>query len=139
MLIALAEMGFAVVDTDEPGWSAWSEDEGGYVWHEDRVADLLSEPQTGPLFISGAVSNQGRFYPCFDEIVLLSAPAEVLLHRVAQRENNDYGKTDAQRASILRDLREVEPLMRRTCTVEIDATQPLQAVVDRTCPTRRRF
>lgn len=126
-LIALARRGFAVVDTDEPGWSTWSEAEHGYVWHEDRITELLSKPPPGPQFISGAVSNQGRFYPHFDEIVLLSAPAEVLLYRIARR---DFGKTETQRASILRDLREVEPLMRRTCTVEIDATQPLRTVVD---------
>jgi len=30
---------------------------------------------------------------------------------------------------VLRDLAEVEPRLRRTCTHEIDATQPLAAVV----------
>ena len=32
---ALAELerrGFAVVDTDEPGWTEWSEQECGLVW-----------------------------------------------------------------------------------------------------------
>lgn len=34
-----------------------------------------------------------------------------------------------ERELFLRDLAEVEPLLRRTCTHEIDATQPLATVV----------
>jgi cytidylate kinase len=118
-----------VVDTDEPGWTAWSEAEDGYVWDEDRITALLAAPDA-PQVVSGAVSNQGLFYRSFDELVLLSAPVDVILERVAQRDTNDFGKTAAQRARIVRDLSEFEPLMRRSCTVEIDATQPLEIVVD---------
>jgi hypothetical protein len=45
------------------------------------------------------------------------------------RATNRYGKTPAQRALVLRDLAETEPHLRRTCTHEIDATQPLPDVV----------
>lgn len=82
-----------------------------------------------PLYVSGTVSNQGRFCPRFDAVVLLSAPVEVLLARVDARTGNDYGKTPEQRALILEHVAEVEPLLRATCTHEIDAAQPLAAVV----------
>ena len=39
-------------------------------------------------------------------------------------------KAPEQRGRVLRDLAEVEPLLRRTCTVEIDARQPLLKIVD---------
>ncbi|MFB7575754.1 hypothetical protein ACWEP4_45155 [Streptomyces sp. NPDC004227] len=42
--------------------------------------------------MAGCKTNQGRFYPLFDHIVLLSAPAEVLLARTAAQTNNPYGK-----------------------------------------------
>jgi len=42
---------------------------------------------------------------------------------------NDYGKTAEERALILSHVAEVEPLLRATCTHEIDATQPLDDVV----------
>ena len=42
---------------------------------------------------------------------------------------NPYGKTSVQRALILRHLAEVEPLLRATCTHEIDATRPGAEVV----------
>ena len=130
---ALAELrrrGFEVVDTDEPGWSEWSDKETGYVWREDRIAELLARERTVPLYVSGTVSNQGRFYPRFDAIVLLSAPADVLLGRIDSRTTNEYGKTADQRDLILTHLAEVEPLLRATCTHEIDATQPIDHVVD---------
>ena len=128
-LVELEQRGFAVVDTDRGGWSAWSDAAGGHVWCEDRIEELLDREGGPTLYVSGTVSNQGRFYPRFDAIVLLSAPAEVLLRRIATRATNDYGKSREERELILRDLAEVEPLLRATCTHEIDATQPLDAVV----------
>ena len=129
---ALAELrrrGFEAVDTDEPGWSEWSDEDGGYLWDEERIAELLDRDRGVTLFVSGTVSNQGRFYPRFDAVVLLSAPVGVLLARVAARTTNDYGKAEAERAEILANLAEVEPLLRATCTHELDATQPLAEVV----------
>ncbi len=130
-LAELGRLGFQVVDTDDDGWSEWSESDGGYVWQEDRMAELLSRRGGPSLYVSGTVSNQGKFYPCFDAIVLLSAPADVLLERIEKRTTNSYGKTADQRELVLRHLSEVEPLLRRGCTCEIDATQPLGVVVDR--------
>jgi dephospho-CoA kinase len=129
---ALAELrrrGFDAVDTDEPGWTEWSREEAGYLWREDRIADLLAERRIVALYVSGTVSNQGRFYPQFDAVVLLSAPADVLLARIENRTTNDYGKTIEDRALILSHLAEIEPLLRATCTHEIDAAQPLDDVV----------
>jgi dephospho-CoA kinase len=125
----LGRRGFEVVDTDRGGWTFWSDAEGGHVWHEDRVVELLERERTRPLYVSGTVSNQGRFYPRFDAVVLLSAPAEVLLRRITSRETNEYGKRRKERELILRHLAEVEPLLRATCTHEIDASQPLETVV----------
>src|SRR3954454_6611915 len=93
---ALAELrtrGFQVVDTDEDGWTEWTDEDGGHVWREDPIAALLSREEGPTLYVSGTVSNQGRFYPQFDAVVLLSAPAEVLLRRIERRTTNPYGKT----------------------------------------------
>jgi AAA domain len=129
---ALAELGrrgFEVVDTDWGGWTFWSDADEGQVWDEERIGELLRREWTRTLYVSGTVSNQGRFYPRFDAVVLLSAPAEVLLQRIASRETNQYGKRRDERQLILRHLIEIEPLLRATCTHEIDASQPLETVV----------
>ena len=134
---ALAELGrrgFRVVDTDAPAWSVWTptaDDEAGeWRWREDRIARLLDSVADETLYVSGCMSNQGAFYNRFDAVVLLSAPADVILDRVAHRTTNDYGKTPAERDRILADLHAVEPLLRATCTHELDAARPSAAVVE---------
>src|SRR5262249_49583422 len=129
-LASLADRGYAMVDTDDDGWTVWSEAEGGYVWREGRIAELLRSEDEQTLFVSGTVSNQGRFYQPVDAVVLLSAPGEVLLRRLETRTTNDYGKSSDERDLILHHLAEVEPLLRATCTHEIDASQPLELVVE---------
>jgi hypothetical protein len=107
----------------------WSDENSGYVWREDRIAELLAREREAPLFVSGTVSNQGRFYPDFDAVVLLSAPLEVLLGRIESRTTNDFGKTPGERARITSDFAEFELRLRATCTHELDATQPVESVV----------
>ncbi|EWM11666.1 AAA family ATPase [Kutzneria sp. 744] len=124
-LRALAARGHRAVDTDSSRWSRW--EDGDWIWREDALSALLRT--TGALFVAGCKSNQGRFYPLFDHIVLLSAPADVLLPRLSARTDNPYGKSSADRAEILANLAAVEPLLRATCTLEIDATAPLHDVV----------
>jgi broad-specificity NMP kinase len=130
-LAQLRRRGFQVVDTDEPGWTDWSDRDGGYLWREARMTELLSRDDDVTLYVSGTVSNQGRFYPRFDAVVLLSAPADVLLERLERRTTNSYGKAAEDRELILGHLAEVEPLLRASCTHELDATQPFAYVVQR--------
>ena len=134
---ALAELGrrgHQVVDTDCGGYSeeVRSSDAGGWeqVWREDRIEALLDGHDDGVLFISGCVSNQGKFYPRFDAVVLLTAPTNVILERVVSRESNAFGRREAERDRILYDLATVEPLLRAGATAEIDTCAPLDEVVD---------
>jgi broad-specificity NMP kinase len=133
-LHALAERGHDVVDTDDDRWSRWitlPNGERDWIWREDAIEDLLVTHTHGTLFVAGCKTNQGVFYRLFDHVVLLRAPADVLLKRIAARTNNPYGKTVQERARILRDLAIVEPLLRAGATTEIDATMPLADVVRR--------
>ncbi len=133
-LVELGRRGFRVVDTDLAGWSEWIPGAGGpageWLWREDRIAQLLTSEDERTLYVSGCTSNQRRFYDRFDAIVLLSAPAEVVLDRVESRTTNDYGKGPGERDRILSHLDSVEPLLRATCTHELDASRPIDDVVD---------
>ena len=133
VLAELGRRGHRTVDTDDDGWSEDVPTAAGGIerlWREDEISELLADPSPGPLFISGCVANQGRFYPRFAAVVLLSVPERVLLDRVASRTTNDFGKADAERVRILRDLHEVEPLLRSGATAEIDARRPVGEVAD---------
>lgn len=133
-LAELAARGFRVVDTDSTAWSRWipasPATEGEWLWREDRIAELLATAGEGTLYVSGCMSNQGKFYDRFDAIILLSAPAEVILGRVDSRTTNDYGKGPGERERILHHLETVEPMLRATATHEIDAGSPIGEVVD---------
>ena len=129
VLRVLAARGHRVVDTDADEWRVWVDD--GWNWREDAIASLLEAHEHGHLFVAGCHTNQGRFYDRLDGVVLLSAPAEVLLERIDARHDNPYGKSDEERALVLRHLAEVEPLLRATATAELDATEPLDAIADR--------
>ena len=137
---ALAELGrrgYRVVDTDDPGWREYREyvepvDElhrGEWLWVEERMTTLLDSDDGRSLFVQGCVRNQSKFYDLFDAVVLLSAGADVILDRVARRTMNDYGKSALERAMILDDLANIEPLLRAGCTHELDASRPLDDVV----------
>src|SRR5437763_11517032 len=128
-LVELERRGYRVVDTDSTEWSEWAPDTDEWLWREDRMAELLAEDGEPALFVSGCMSNQGKFYDRFDAVVLLSAPAEVILDRVDQRTTNDYGKTARERDLILMHLKTIEPMLRATSTHELDASRPVAEVV----------
>ena len=65
-----------------------------------------------------------------DHIVLLSAPWERLLERVTSRSNNPYGRTQPQQDEIRFYLNTVEPLLRRSATLELDGASPINELAD---------
>ncbi len=123
LLRVLASRGITTVDTDY----------GGYVeadgrWNDERIRALLDAHPS--IVVSGTVENQGDYYDRFDRVVLLSAPLDILLARVAARTDNPYGQTEEQRNEIRRHVAEVEPLLRRGAHVELDGTRPLTDLAD---------
>ena len=125
---ALAARGYKAVDTDD-GWSEPLPD-GRQQWREDAIDRLLDTEDADVLFLAGCEENQAQFHPRFDHIVLLSAPVETLLERVATRTGNPYGKSAEELSRILDDLENVEPLLRRVADHEIRTTAPLDEVVE---------
>lgn len=127
LIASLAALGYRAVDTDD-GWCEPQPD-GRQRWREDAIAALLATGDADVLFLAGCEENQVKFYPQFDRIILLSAPADVVTQRLAARTNNPFGKSAEDRRRILADLQEVEPLLRRIADCEIDTTMPLSEVV----------
>ena len=97
-------------------------------WDESRMDRLLARHQD--VVVSGTVENQVHFYHRFEHIVLLSAPLEVLMQRLRDRTNNPYGKSSAERAEIRRYVETIEPLLRRSATVELDGQRPVAELAD---------
>jgi len=138
----LVTRGFKAVDADSDEFSEWVESIGDsdafgppveagrdWVWREDRIQDLLSAEDADVLFVSGCAENMGKFLPQFDLIILLSAPAGVLIERLRTRTNNSYGKRPGEVDRVLDLVETVEPLLRRAARYEIDTSAPLEDVV----------
>jgi shikimate kinase len=128
VLAELAGRGYATVDTDDDGWIEVID--GEPLWREPLIKALLDRPRGVPLFVQGTVANQWHFYDRFDAIILLSAPIDVLLQRIDRRTNNPFGKSAQERAQILADIAEVEPLLRQAATHEVSTDRPLAEVVE---------
>jgi shikimate kinase len=129
----LSARGYKAIDTDSDEWSEWVTVPGeapDWIWRADRIERLLTTEDAAVLFVSGCKSNQGRFYAQFDHIVLLSAPTHVIVERLATRTNNPYGKHPDELAAVLGYLETVEPLLRRSASLEIDTSVPLAQVIE---------
>ncbi|MGH2381123.1 MAG: AAA family ATPase [Candidatus Limnocylindria bacterium] len=123
LLDEMSRRGYGAIDTDYDGWTL---PDG--TWDEPRMAALLAG--RAEVVVSGTVENQGRFYDRFDHVVLLSAPLGVLIDRVAKRSNNSYGKAAEHQSEIERYVGEVEPLLRRGATVELDGRRQAGELAD---------
>jgi dephospho-CoA kinase len=123
LLDGLSSRGHAVVDTD---YGEWVLDDGR--WNASRISSLLD--QEHQVVVAGAVENQVEFYDRFDHVVLLWAPLEVLIQRVSTRTSNPYGRTADEQAEIAHYVSTVEPLLRASCTLELDGRGAPAMLVD---------
>ena len=127
VLAELARRGHEVIDADNDGYAVWKDDD----WMLDLEPLRARLEQSDALFVAATAENQGELYPHFDAVVLLSAPRDVMVDRILTRTNNRFGKGHGELAKILRDLEEVEPLLRGSSTHEIVTTIPVAEVADR--------
>jgi shikimate kinase len=133
----LAARGYKAIDADADEWSelvrvagtAGVDGELDLLWREDRIQSLLSAETADVLFLSGCAPNQVKFYSQLDHIVLLTAPAPLIVERLATRTSNPYGKHPDEVARTLALKQTVEPLLRAAADLEIDTSAPIDQVV----------
>jgi shikimate kinase len=142
VIAELAARDYRAIDVDCDEFSEWVEVgdtpdmllspvETGrdWMWRVDRIQELLATEDAEVLFLGGCAENMRTFLPRFDLIILLSAPAEVIVERLGARTTNAYGKHPDEVARVLGLLENVEPLLRRAANYEIDTSAPLEQVV----------
>ncbi len=126
-MCALAARGYKAIDTDD-GWCPLLPD-GRQMWREDAIEALLGTEDADVLFVAGCEENQVPFHAQFDHIILLSAPLETLVERLASRTSNSFAKAPDELRRVLDDVETVEPLLRRVADHEVRTTVPLDEVV----------
>ena len=123
----LVNRGYKAIDTDD-GWSEPQPD-GRQQWREDAIQALPGTEEADVLFVAGCGENQVKFHAQFDRIVLLRAPLETMIERMATRTNSPYGKDPEEFRRFLEDVETVEPLLRHVAHHEVRTTAPLDEVV----------
>ena len=154
LICELEARGYKAIDFDCDEWSEWVDyiptpgepgspvkPDKDWLWREDRIRHLLAQEDADILFVSGCAQNMVQFYAQFDHIILLSAPADVIVKRLATRTNNPYGKHPDEVARVLSLVQTIEPLLRQRAGHEIDTSAPLPQVVETVlrlvhCPVR---
>lgn len=141
-----AALGYRAVDLDSDEWSEFvdvqfdGDPASGYapvepnrdwVWREDRLETLLSEPAPDVLFVAGCAANMAKFRPAFNHVVLLTAPATVMSERLLTRTGNQHGKRPDELARVLAQRDVIEPKLRKIADYEIDTSAKIDAVVRR--------
>jgi hypothetical protein len=137
----LSKLGHRAIDLDTDEWSQLVPDDSIYAdpttpalmdwrWREQEVHALLAGAVEGMLFVAGTSTNQSRFYPLLDHVVLLTISTAVAIDRLANRTTNAYGKNPAELRRELQLRRLVEPLLRSSACLEIDtSSHPLPDVI----------
>jgi broad-specificity NMP kinase len=143
----LHHRGYAAYDTEE-GFSYYVDKQTGercaypkqpsQEWYDrhERVFDekvlmnLLKKHADEPLFICSITANQIKYYPQFDKIFLLTAPDDVITHRLGTRTNNYFGRHPLDLARVIGRHEQFDDELKAAGAVVIDSTQPLDTVAD---------
>jgi broad-specificity NMP kinase len=98
-----------------------------HLWDVDEVHRIVADHSTSVTFFCGGSRNHARFVDLFDEIFVLELDRATLVERLAARPADEFGADPDERALVLRVHASREDL---PDGVAVDATQPLDAVVD---------
>jgi dephospho-CoA kinase len=146
----LCRRGYEAHDTDREGNAVWVRNETGEIitqadagdrpvdWSDDRewrlvhskVAALARRGQRRLVFLCGSTANENEVWELFSSVVYLAVDETTLRRRLASRTSNDFGKAPGELAAILEWHRDSERMYREFGVHVIDATLPLDRVVD---------
>jgi dephospho-CoA kinase len=148
---ALRAKGFEVHDTDDEGMRHWCDKftkepvdppiknalEDPH-WHEDHIFTLSEEPvlklyekaKNKTIFLCGITQTDLDYKHLFSKIILLKIDEETQKHRIINRTNHNYGKPPHQFAAALKWRKPQIEKYQAAGAHEIDATKPLDQIVD---------
>ncbi len=147
---ALQKLGFDAYDVDDRDISGAYDLKTGEVVDmpvaEERTPDWFSEhswrilpgaveklkatADNNLVFLCGAAENDKDFVRLFDSIICLDIDESTLRHRIAARQDNDYGKNEHELRQILDWHKTATEDYKKLGATVVDASQPLEKVID---------
>jgi hypothetical protein len=124
----LIRRGYKAISTDR-AWKYPAGSDTGLpgMWDRQKALGELESPEPEVLFVCGSSRNRDRFLPYFTSVFNLRIDDDTMRRRLQERTNNDFGKQSEELELMLRLNRSVE---RPAGAIDLDATQPLDQVVD---------
>jgi dephospho-CoA kinase len=146
----LCQRGYDAHDTDGEGNAVWVHRQTGEViaaadglhrsesWLAERdwrlvrskVEALARRGESQLVFLCGATANENEVWDLLSQVIYLAIDEQTLRRRLASRTSNDFGKAPNELAAILEWHKDLEVNYRRLGVHVIDATLPLDEVVD---------
>jgi hypothetical protein len=132
----LIRRGYKAISTDRAwkyradpvtGLAGGSPHHGNSMWDRQKAVSELESPEPEVLFVCGSSRNRDRFLPYFTKIFNLRIDDGTMRRRLQERTNNEFGKQPEELELMLRLNRSDE---KPVGAIDVDATQPLQHVVD---------
>jgi gluconate kinase len=129
----LIRRGYKAISTDRAWKSLVDPDTGLPVrpvhstWDTKRAVSELESPEPEVLFVCGSSRNRDSFLPHFTKTFNLRIDDDTMRRRLQERTNNDFGKQPEEFELMLRLNRSDE---KPAGAIDVDATQPLDQVVD---------
>jgi dephospho-CoA kinase len=159
----LSRRGFEAHGVDEEGYADWVSLETGKIkpyphdnppvgddlhkWFADhdwvlsleRIGELKAkaDAENKLIFLAGVANGDKDVWHLFDKVISLSVDEETIRKRVMEREDNEYGKHPDEMANILMWLEKHDEKYRDFGATIIDASQPLDVVVDEVVATAK--
>jgi broad-specificity NMP kinase len=142
----LRRRGYAAYDTEE-GFSYYADKQTGErvhrpheptqewydkhhrVFDENILLNLFKKHPDEPLFICSITANQAKFYKDFDKIFLLTAPNQIIIHRLGTRTNNYFGRHPLDLQRVIGRHEEFDEELKAIGAHTIDASQPINQMV----------
>jgi gluconate kinase len=98
-----------------------------WMWDQQRALSELESREPEVLFVCGSSRNRDRFLPYFTKVFNLRIDDETMRRRLQERTDNDFGKQPEEVEIMLKlNRRDEKP----AGAIDVDATQPLNQVVD---------
>lgn len=149
--LGLRERGYEALDTDDDGLARWQHTKTGYIhpkssvkswqrteefitehnWNVPRevVEDIAHKAKDKPIFICGTANNIAEIRDLFSATFALVIDEETLLHRLATRTNNDWGKQPHELEQTLAFQKDAMASYESLGYIMVDATQPVEIVI----------
>lgn len=108
---------------------AWHQ-KNDYMMDRDQVAKYAEQATDKPIFLCGTTQNDNVVIDLFDKVIYLYLDEPTLRHRMDKRDSGEFGFAPHEKQAILSWHTSSEQNYRQRGATMIDATQPLDDVLN---------